>query len=312
MGDMASVPAIQARRAGPHGGFTDVTDFCTACHSVHEAAASSKLLPSETMLGICNTCHDLSYTGTGGLRSGGVYGAIRAQGVAVQGRHNIADYNETDTAPSDGSKSYEATANIPGGGSLAEKLNCDDCHTPHGNTTMQPIPAQRWRMSGGSTMTASNKILQDDVNGTPAGTYSIYGADWCAACHTRRHSDSKGLAGVNNHPVDQSGAKYFDPSMAAQGLAWTATATAEGGLPDRQAGWSREATSGWAPMCQQCHDNPRNVESRYIVTESPNDGRATGDNPRWQNFPHETYTPMFLVETGDDLCMNCHPTGGLP
>jgi len=36
------------------------------------------------------------------------------------------------------------------------------------------------------------------------------------------------------------------------------------------------------------------------------DGWAEGDNPRYQVFPHESDNPSFLVETDDDLCLNCH------
>jgi predicted CXXCH cytochrome family protein len=36
------------------------------------------------------------------------------------------------------------------------------------------------------------------------------------------------------------------------------------------------------------------------------------DNPRFQNFPHETENPQLLVETDDDLCLNCHTPANLP
>jgi predicted CXXCH cytochrome family protein len=39
---------------------------------------------------------------------------------------------------------------------------------------------------------------------------------------------------------------------------------------------------------------------------------VTTDNPRFQNFPHETANTRMLVETGDDLCTNCHPPAVLP
>ena len=37
-----------------------------------------------------------------------------------------------------------------------------------------------------------------------------------------------------------------------------------------------------------------------------------GDNPMFQNFPHETVNANMLVETYDDLCINCHPATELP
>jgi hypothetical protein len=41
------------------------------------------------------------------------------------------------------------------------------------------------------------------------------------------------------------------------------------------------------------------------------DGRVSTDNPRFQNFPHETTGYRMLVEATttayyDDLCINCH------
>ena len=295
--------------AGPHGGFTATTDDCKNCHDVHQARSSNKLLPSATVLGVCVTCHDFSFSGTGGFTSGGVYGAIRAQGEIVRARHNIEGYDNTETSPPGGARSYAATSNIPGGNTdLTANLDCLSCHTPHGNTVVRPFPAQRYRMGAFSTTDTTNRILQDDLNGTPKGTYTTYGAAWCAGCHDRRHS---GASGVNNHPTDVTDAQYFDASMSAQGRYWTEDAVPDATLGTRQAGWSREASAGWAPMCQQCHDNYRDVESPYQVSDT-NDGRIPSDNPRFQTFPHESTGANFEVETGDDLCMNCHTTGGLP
>ncbi|MDP2299599.1 MAG: cytochrome c3 family protein, partial [Actinomycetota bacterium] len=46
------------------------------------------------------------------------------------------------------------------------------------------------------------------------------------------------------------------------------------------------------------------------------DGRTSGDagtdNPLFQNFPHETQNRFMLVETDDDLCLNCHSVSSLP
>ena len=78
---------------------------------------------------------------------------------------------------------------------------------------------------------------------------------------------------------------------------------------------------GHAPICQQCHEDSRNVgnlspdgatarSAPMVITSE--DGSSTTDNPRYQNFPHETVNRKMLVETGDNLCLNCHPSGMLP
>lgn len=302
---------------GPHGRYTNMTDKCRACHEVHEAASSWKLLPAATVFEVCNTCHDFSFTGTGSNSGGGgPYGAIRAQGGVVRARHNIMGYNNTDTAPSDGSVSYEATTIIPGSdlAALAASLTCTNCHTPHGNTAMAMFLGERsrtWGSGGFDATNTSNKLLKDDLAGAPAGTYTQYGSEWCAGCHNRRHE----RADISNHPVDTQTA-YAAPEAAA-GTTWQAFLAAEpptftGG---RMAGWSREATKSgssfaWRPLCQQCHEDVRDVESPWTITSI--DGTAPGDNPRWQGFPHETASDNMTVETGDDLCLNCHTTNGLP
>ena len=84
--------------------------------------------------------------------------------------------------------------------------------------------------------------------------------------------------------------------------------------------------AGHGPICQQCHEDSR--EAGYITDDGSQawlmpdyadgptaDGREVAGktaNPRFQNFPHETENANLLLETGDDLCLNCHPTGQLP
>ncbi len=87
------------------------------------------------------------------------------------------------------------------------------------------------------------------------------------------------------------------------------------------------AQAGHGPICQQCHEDSRDVGSLYdgLAVPSPAitvlDGwqNQPGDmgerdkaNPRFQNFPHETLNAYQLVETADDLCLNCHAVTLLP
>lgn len=90
--------------------------------------------------------------------------------------------------------------------------------------------------------------------------------------------------------------------------------------------------TGHAPICQQCHEDSRSVGTlsadgtqgdaiRAFIQDADgvtwNAGTGTwvtnaGDNPMFQNFPHETVNANMLVETYDDLCINCHPATELP
>ena len=85
--------------------------------------------------------------------------------------------------------------------------------------------------------------------------------------------------------------------------------------------------AGHSPICQQCHEDTRECgelsadgATVSVIREAawgpdvdglPQSGTFVS-NPKFQNFPHETQDPYMLVETGDDLCLNCHPTGVLP
>ncbi|MDO8914852.1 MAG: hypothetical protein Q7W16_02060, partial [Coriobacteriia bacterium] len=75
------------------------------------------------------------------------------------------------------------------------------------------------------------------------------------------------------------------------------------------------------PICQQCHEDTRNVGVLSAAgtqaqplpsTITTPDGWTDTDNPRFQNFPHETINATMLVEVDDNLCMNCHPPVALP
>lgn len=290
--------------SGPHGGYTNSTDKCATCHTVHEADSSFNLLPAATTFEICNSCHDMSFSGSGGR---GVYGAIIAQGQVVGARHSILGYNNTVAA-------YAGTSTIPGSNlsALDTTLSCAHCHTPHGATNMATFLGERertWNGVGLIATASTNKILQDNPGDQAVmpRIYTTYGSAWCAACHNRRHEGAAGP--LNNHPTDNT-TVYGATSAADGNNTWQTFVSANATLPAHQAGWSREATTGWAPLCQQCHEDVRNVEAAYRIEST--DGTSTTDNPRFQTFPHETLSDNMVVETGDDLCLNCHPTTGLP
>jgi hypothetical protein len=79
---------------------------------------------------------------------------------------------------------------------------------------------------------------------------------------------------------------------------------------------------GHYPICQQCHEDARDVGSldatgtigaATAFTVSTTDGTTDTDNPRFQTFPHETVNAGMVIESADvDLCTNCHPAGPLP
>jgi hypothetical protein len=339
--DRGGVSLPNAYHMGPHADYSTMSSNCAICHAVHPRGYHVRsgeptltpgimLLPKPTIKATCETCHD----GTGGQ---GVYGAIAARGLAVGGQHRI---DVTNVVPG---------GNAATGGSIVTTfsgvngdLSCDDCHNPHNANTVKPFVGDRVRINvGWPTGCATSRLLRRRPTSATTST-ADYGSDWCGACHKGRLSGS-GMA--NNHPVESSktNASPFTYSRVAILTTDTPTATTVisymGGVTrsmattDTGAGGNRgflmpdpaavrtAQQQGHYPICMQCHEDSRNVgtlsadgsiadAAASIITSA--DGRVASDNPRFQNFPHETQNTQLLVEPGDDLCTNCHPTGILP
>ncbi len=334
---------------GPHGLYTTGTSRCDMCHTLHDAPTGFKLLPGATVQATCFSCHD----GTGGQ---GVYGAISARGLTAGGGHAI----ESTTVIPGGSAANggSSTAVFRGTGGT---LTCSDCHSPHGTSTVEKFVGERVRIYGSGTLKPpyTTKLLKRKPTGASTET-ADYGSDWCLGCHKGRASGGA----VMNHPVDSSVATanpyvydripayytfddgIFNGALAkANGfeistLGGIAVSQVHNNSPERPGNtWAMYRGSGWlmayprnalqaghGPICQQCHEDSRQVG--YLSADGTEvwmrgdtidgltaDGQVNGTvvaNPRFQNFPHETQNANMLLETGDDLCLNCHPPAVLP
>lgn len=319
------VPATQD--TGPHLGYATTSMRCSVCHVVHRAPVPSiMLLPAATIKGTCNTCHD----GTGGQ---GVYGAIAARSLTPQGEHSI---DQTNVIPGGSALTgLETTRSFSG---VNHTLSCDDCHNPHNADTVNPFRGERFRGGLGLILgyrypdtAASSKLLKRRPAGAPS-SIDEYGSDWCAGCHAGRMSGGA----VVNHPVDTRAQNvnsfYFNrvALLASTNLTSTTVVGAmtdgAGFIPTNRAFLMPDPRTpqqtGHAPICQQCHEDSRNVgtltsaggdAATYTVTPSDFSVQYPGsDNPRFQNFPHETVNRRMLVETDDNLCLNCHLGNNLP
>jgi hypothetical protein len=300
-----------------HGGYATATKKCISCHATHDAQPSSiLLLPSSTIQGSCDTCHD----GTGGR---GVYGSIAARGLLVGARHRC-----------------ETTNVVPGGNALTggdatmtlsganRTLTCTDCHSVHGANVVAAFTAERRRTTSFPAAPTTNLLKQRP--GNSASSTTVYGSDWCGACHRGRLSGT----GLHTHPVDSSAVRPAPPGgtfsyerVAVLTTVAPTSATTTGTLGGSNLGYlmpfPRTAQqNGHSPICQQCHEDSRFTgtidpsgapadAATFTVSQQP-DGVVATDNPRFQNFPHETVNTRMLVEPGDDLCTNCHPVGILP
>jgi hypothetical protein len=297
---------------GPHADYSIATNKCAMCHDVHMSADETTagaggfaLLPTVTISDSCNTCHD----GTGGS---GVYGAIAARGLTPGGGHAI---DTTSVVPGgDPATGGDSSTRFAGTSGL---LSCADCHSPHDSNTVQPFVGDRLRTEDQTAPIASDRLLRRQPTGAP---YAVddYGAEWCGACH---RGSLLNTGTVHNHPVETSatpGAYTYGsvPSLVSTSSMETTLAPLGGSnlgyvMPEPRTALQKDH----APICQQCHEDSRAVGqpgagTAFRVTLP--DGRDADDNPRFQAFPHETVNPKMLVESGDDLCTNCHAPAKLP
>ncbi len=263
----------------PHGGYASTTDKCSDCHTLHDAPGGYKLLLGATFLATCEVCH-----GAGGQALFKPYTTI---GVTT-----LADHNPNAT--------LTASSTLGIGTPEEEKPLCGGCHSPHDRNTVNPY------ISDTSATYSSSRLLRKGGSQTYApslpgyGTQTIsdYSGDWCTDCHNVR----TGMGGTN-HQTNTAALTWANSSLA------------------RSNGAYRMSPAGWqprtSPICQYCHEDSREVDDDVtdaILTftcNSPTTYSAT-DNPGLKFFPHRTENPLFRLETGDDLCLNCHPTSQLP
>lgn len=297
---------------GPHGGYTTTSNKCNVCHTLHAAPTGFKLLPGSTITDTCFTCHD----GTGG---DGVYSS---QGT-VLASHRVDTTNTVPGGDPTTGASVEVTFSSTAVGAEGT-LTCTDCHSPHASSTVATFTGDRRRTAGPWAAGINGRLGDRLLRTQPGGIdYEIpeYGADWCAACHRGR--TSTGL--VHNHPVESTQtADAYIYDTVARVTTYAVSVTETGSLGSSNFGYvmpyPRTADqSGHSPICQQCHEDARNVGDvaygQVATSEAfwPGiDGSPPNTNPALQNFPHESRNPSFLVETDDDLCTNCHPPSGLP
>lgn len=317
---------------GPHGFYSDVTDKCMTCHTVHDAPGQRDLLPRNTVRESCFACHD----GTGGQ---GVYGALASRGLSADGGHSC---DETNVIPGgNGLTGLEATRSFVGENHY---LSCDDCHSPHNCEVVNDFRGERFRGGLGLILgyyypdaDPSSKLLKQRPTGASSSTVE-YGSDWCAGCHVGRMSGR----GLYTHPVDsraETSAPFTYNNVALLDSGGVTTHTVFGAMTDGPSSiptnrgylmpYPRSSQqTGHLPICQQCHEDSRDVGTLTVdgaeaalfsitATEFAPPPPAPGqypdtDNPRFQNFPHETRRVKMLVETGDNLCLNCHLPENLP
>jgi hypothetical protein len=328
---------------GPHGNYTKLTDKCSICHTLHDAPMPDvALLPAATVVATCFTCHDST-------QGWGVYGTIEARGGTVGGGH---PHESTRTIPGgDGvTGGDDATRLFSGPGGALICSDCHSPHGTDLVDPFVG-ERNRLRADMFATSPTSSRLLRRRPTGASFET-SSYGSDWCLACHAGRssggpaHNHPADSSSNQADPYTYDRLPVLDSSSvttrtvigqlggslgaAVHGFTWLPRVGNRGFLMPYPRTTDPGGQAGHYPICQQCHEDSRFVGTLVgdgssadaatftiayadSVTKS---GSAwvttTVDNPRFQNFPHETENPRLLVETADTLCLNCHPPGTLP
>ncbi len=236
--------------------------------------------------GLCHTVHTAPFGGTLLLPAGTISDSCLSchDGTGAVGVYSqitarggvVAAEHRVDT-----------TSTIPGGSTdLSKDLFCGSCHSVHRATTVEPYLRDTGKAFSSAEYITTDNLLRDNVNDTASGTYPVYGAAWCASCHDERSSGGV----VHNHPVSK-----------------TATYT----LGRSNDGYSDTSDD---PYCQQCHEDYRDVETAFSASlkDYGNPPPDAPINPEYTAFPHQSAEPNLLVETADDLCLNCHDAATLP
>ncbi len=138
----------------PHGGYADTTNKCKACHAVHLAEGSYRLLRADNVTTECDYCHK---TGTG------IISAIsRVDGTTAEG-HTMG---YSGSALDDSDPAWNTAA-----------FGCKDCHSPHDSNTV--ILSDK----------TTSKLLKADPDPGEAKywTGSGYESEWCSDCHSANY-----------------------------------------------------------------------------------------------------------------------------
>lgn len=285
-----------------------------------------------------------------------------AMAVSLIGAGALAVTTESTTAPASpyGFKLVNAwLTRVPSNKLLRDFINGVDLRaarfggTAAGATVAYNENLGQWDpvlMTGGTTAPAVNSANAPWNNGQ-SGATAMYGSGFCYSCHqgrignklpgtaatdTTRLNTAFTELGGNNHPTNMT-TGYQQIGALADGLALSNRGYVmdpAGAAPVHPDG---NITRMDAPICQQCHEDSRDVETAYSYSDTDKSvpfshaiNTALGfepstpsfiyaGNPRFQNFPHETTNFRQLVEGGDsaqigggnndDLCLNCHIPG---
>ncbi len=341
----------QGAFGGPHGGYLSTTTKCDSCHLVHASPGDSiLLLPAPTIVGTCFTCHDGTggFGVYGVLRARGVEVGASHGMSGVDGSWESTAVVPGGDSETGGS----VVAAFRGPGGILICTDCHSPHgaevvdpfrgdrlriradhpsirstrllrqQPSGATSVVTRYGSDWCLTCHKGRSSGGMVMNHPVESSLVTTQTEpYDYDRLPVLASEDPTSSTVLQTMGGIPT------------AAVVHGWPAVTDAAGNRGYLMPYPRTEQQQGRGPICQQCHEDSRSNVGALVGDGSIGDAApaqsdpdavwwdsanstwtADGayDNPRFQNFPHETQNAYMLVETDDDLCLNCHPQAGLP
>lgn len=256
----------------PHGNYISNSAGCKSCHQTHTAEGKG-LLNKSTQTQVCYTCHDGSGSST-----------------------NLKDkMNETGAT-----QSYHPIMDT-GNSNVTGKLECTDCHNPHGDKDGQ------------------GHYYPNLLRATDGTTTAYQGVDFCIVCHSA------------NDPMGWNKSAYKSSAHYNKGLDCN-SCHASHSSPNPRLKADAEDTPTANNECLKCHggsppanyQSAPNVKNDFLETYRHPTLDITGVHKDTETAaeletnrhaecvdchdPHTLAQGNETVSPGDGLCFKCHST----
>jgi predicted CXXCH cytochrome family protein len=310
----------------PHGGYSSSSNFCTQCHSMHDAGEYA-LMWQSNVTATCATCHSVgggstaprSPAGTGNVGTASSRPVYEVTGEDRESGHGIGanaapgeDVVMTESGWTSSWRNRRTPAatdsNVPAGPGTASTddggLYCASCHTPHGNFG---YPVNKWDPAVDERkvvqINAANRFLDWDgasrawrlcttEAAVTLGDASNASCGWATivdeAGQTVSLESYKMLSAYPNHTYSTQ-QSWGVVGRNTDGGKWCATCHET--RIDESFG-TGSTFHNHPTRCTSCHGNPLDGSSK--------------------DFPHTSTMEALLKDYPDALCVSCHGAGGMP
>ena len=312
--------ATAARGGEYHAG---TTLLCSDCHTMHYSQQHAydgpgappnppasggpfKFLLRNRDSNVCLSCHD------------GQTFAPDVKGANTGSHVRLAGALTTGTAPYDNWKGHTLGVYVtPPGGAMNIKLECYNCHDPHGNANYRNLDGDVRPISyaKGTNNLTKDVFMRGWTKGDMAGNYGVSNVDFnepdaqksamgkfCQGCHTDFHgaagdSHMGGSGGVGwlRHPTGNANIGAVNDGVHSNLTTWRSH-TNRVKVMDKDGKWDDTSTD-LTPSCMSCHKAHGNQNPFGLIYMS-----GTGTVTEEGDGDNSTHVVR-------DLCKQCHVQG---